>query len=202
MKSRSQGVRTARGLLFHNLDIGEQKPTSRVMRGRKPKNYNVIPIVGDGSMAGRAARAAAVKRAVRRLQPPGLSPDLRKEWTRIATILADPAVDRLKPQFVDVIVEFCRSTVRLRNLRAAFDALAEEKAAATGKPLDPLGAEVYRIKGRNGEQIKTHPYVARINETWSQWRSLAAALGLSPADGRNMIPDQGEQFDESEGEFA
>jgi P27 family predicted phage terminase small subunit len=138
---------------------------------------------------------------VKRLQPRDLSSELRREWNRIAGILADPAVDRLKPSNVDTIVEYCRATVRLRNLRASFVAMAEQKAAATGGLPDPLDAEIYRVESRNGEQVKAHPHVAQINETWRQWRSLAAALGLSPADGRNMIPGQGEQFDESE-EFA
>lgn len=173
------------------------------MRGRKPKLDNVIPMRADGTGPDlEAARAAAVRRAVRRLQPRGLSPELRKEWNRVATLLADPIVDRLKPRFVDVIVEYCRATVRLRNLRAAFDLLAEQVAAASGKPPDPLGAEVYRVKGRNGDQVKGHPYVAQIHETWREWRSLVAMLGLSPADERNMIPGQGDLFDESEREFA
>lgn len=171
------------------------------MRGRKPKLDNVVPMRGDASDL-EAARTVAVKRVVRRLQPRGLSPELRKEWNRVAAILADPIVDRLKPRFVDVITEYCRATVRLRNLRAAFDVLAEQVAAKTGKPADPLQAEVYRVQGRNGDQVKAHPFQGQIHETWREWRSLVAMLGLSPADERNMIPGQGDLFDESEREFA
>ena len=173
------------------------------MRGRKPKPGNVIPMVSDAVADGiEAARAAAIQRAVDRLRPRGLVPELRREWDRVATLLADPIVDRLKPRFADVILEYCRATVRLRKLRAAFDALAAQVAEATGKPADPLAAEVYRVKGRNGDQVKGYPYVAQMHETWREWRSLVAMLGLSPADERNMLPGQGDLFDESEREFA
>ena len=94
------------------------------MRGRKPKIDNVIPMVPNGSGGIDAAREAAMRRAVDRLRPRGLSPELRREWDRVAVLLADPIVDRLKPRFVDVILEYCRATVRLRKLRAAFDLLA------------------------------------------------------------------------------
>lgn len=171
------------------------------MRGRKPKVDNVIPLVGEGGVTLEAAREAAVHRAVEKLRPRPLSPELRKEWNRVATLLADPIVDRLKPRFVDVILEYCRVNVRLRQLRAAFDDIAE-KAAAEGHPRTALEAEIHETEGRHGKQLKTHPYVAQMNECWRQWRSLVAMLGLSPADERNMLPGQGDLFDESEREFA
>lgn len=169
------------------------------MRGRKPKLDNVIPMVGDGASSREAAKR---EREIRRLQPRGLSPELRREWHRVATILAEPTVDRLKARFVDVIMEYCRACVRLRQLRAAFDKLAEQVAHATGGKPDPLAAEVYRVKGRNGDQAKMHPYVAQIHEAWREWRQCVAMLGLSPADERNMMPGQGDLFDESDREFA
>jgi phage terminase small subunit len=169
------------------------------MRGRKPKLDNVVPMRPDDPDGHEALRLAATERAIRNLRPKGLSSDLRKEWTRVARLLAEPTVDRLKPRFVDVIIEYCRATVRLRMLRLAFQAAAEKKAKETGQPADPLAAEVYRVEaGRNGTQVKTHPYIPQINETWRQWRSLVAMLGLSPADERNMIPGQGDLFDESD----
>lgn len=172
------------------------------MRGRKPTLGNVVPMRQDGAAA-EELREDAVRRAVNRLRPKGLSPELRREWNRVARLLAEPTVDRLKPRFVDVIVEYCRATVRLRNLRAAFDKAARKAAEKSGGDADPLAAEIYRVEaGRNGTQVKTHPYVAQINETWRQWRSLVAMLGLSPADERNMIPGQGDLFDEAEQYFA
>lgn len=178
------------------------------MRGAKPRLRNVVPLRGEQEEAN-TAREAAVKRAVRTFQPRGLNAEVRKEWNRVARILADPTVDRLKARYVDVILEYCRATVRLRNLRAAFDELAGAAAArfALDHPggsvaPDPLSAEIHITAGRNGEQLKSHPHVAQMNETWRQWRSLVAMLGLSPTDERNLIPGQGDLFDESEQYFA
>lgn len=151
------------------------------MRGRKPKIDNVVP------MRGEVTGAQAVDRIIRRLQPPGLSKELRAEWRRVARILADPTVDRLKPRFVDVIAEYCRVMVRLRQLREAVPTIADE---------------TYEVHGRNGAQRRPDPHVAQINEAWRQWRSLVAMLGLSPADERNMIPGQGDLFDDAERYFG
>lgn len=178
------------------------------MRGAKPKLKNVIPMREDQAEAD-ALRDQAIQRAVRLFRPRGLDAELRREWDRVARILADPTVDRLKARYVDVIVEYCRAMVRLRKLRAAFDELAGAAAAAflrehpdAAIAPDPIAAEIHVTIGRNGEQLKSHPHVAQMNETWRQWRSLVAMLGLSPTDERNLIPGQGDLFDESERHFA
>jgi P27 family predicted phage terminase small subunit len=161
---------------------------SIAMPGRKSKPDNVIPMTrGDKPAATSAVRRASVKQLVSRLRPRGMDPELRKEWDRVANLLADPTVDRLKPRFVDVITEYCRCMVRLRSLRTT---------------MLTLQAEIYRVEGgRNGTQIKQHPFVASINEAWRQWRSMIAMLGLSPADERNLIPGHGDLFDEAEKYF-
>jgi len=166
------------------------------MKGRKPKVDNVIPMVGEGGVTLEIAREAIIRRAVDRLRPSPLSPELRKEWNRVATILADPIVDRLKPRFVDVILEYCHVCVHLRQIRGEFEAIAKESG------ITPLQAETYTTEGRHGTQTKSHVLVAQKHEAWRQWRSLVAMLGLSPADERNMMPGQGDLFDESEREFA
>lgn len=171
------------------------------MRGAKPKSKNVIPMRGDHAQAA-SLRAQAVRRAVNGLRPRGLDDEMRKEWNRVAHILADPTVDRLKARYVDVIVEYCRATVRLRKIREAFDLIAHRAAEEDGKAVDRLGAEIHVTAGRNGEQLKSHPHVGQMNETWRQWRSLVAMLGLSPTDERNLIPGQGDLFDESEQYFS
>jgi phage terminase small subunit len=155
------------------------------MRGAKPKLKNVIPMRPDDEDAAKL-RAQATRRLIRSLMPRDLPPDVTKEFQRVAKILADPAVDRLKARYLDTIVEYCRATMRLRSLRAA---------------MPTLNMEVYRVNTRNGDQVKTHPYVAQVNETWRQWRSLVAMLGLSPTDERNLLPGQGDLFDESEKYF-
>jgi phage terminase small subunit len=132
-------------------------------------------------------RKAAQRRLIGQLKPKGLSPEIEAEYRRVALILSDPAVDRLKARFLDTIVEYCICTVRLRSLRAA---------------MPTLNMEVYRVKTRNGDQVKSHPYVAQVNETWRQWRSLVAMLGLSPTDERNLLPGQGDLFDENDKYFS
>ena len=155
------------------------------MRGAKPKLKNVIPMRPDDVDAAKM-RKAATRRAINKLMPRNLSDDIKAEYKRVADILADPTVDRLKARYIDVIIEYCRATIRLRGFRDA---------------MPTLNLEIYRVKSRNGDQVKSHPYVAQLNETWRQWRSLVAMLGLSPTDERNLLPGQGDLFDESEEYF-
>lgn len=177
------------------------------MQGRKPKISNVVPLTGA-----KAPRLSPAKLAAK-LCPRGITKEERKEWVRVATMLAEPSLDRLKPHFVDTIIEYCRATIRLRTIRKFFVDLQEmrrlEKEAATPSHSaigeieceHPLAAEVYEVQGRNGSQQKAHPHVAQMNETWRQWRSLMAELGLSPTAERNMMPRQGNLFDDPAAEF-
>ena len=144
------------------------------MRGRKPEpETKVVAFKTDDGVAPdvRAANESA------RLMPPSLSSEEQDIWQRVAPELA--LIGRLKGHFVDVVAEYCRAIARLSKLR---------------KELTGLG-EVYSVVGRNGEQFKSRPEVAQMNETWRQWRQLAAALGLSPADERGLMVVQGELFD-------
>ena len=177
------------------------------MQGRKPNPHNVIPLTGA-----KAPRLAPAVLALN-LRPVGLTKAESKEWMRVAVMMADPSLDRLKPHFVDTIMEYCRATLRLRAFRKFFlenqakpeDVEAAEAEAGnsverlSGKP--GLDAEIYVVHGRNGTQLKAHPYVAQMNETWRQWRSLVAELGLSPTAERNMMPGQGSLFDDPAAEF-
>ena len=160
------------------------------MRGAKPKLKNVIPMRPDGA-GDEDLREANIRRAIKLLQPRKIDKDLRKEWKRVARILAEPTVDRLKARYVDVILDYCRVCVRLRKLDEAMPTLQREI----------YNAAVGEQRTRNGVQIKAHPFVAQRNETWRQWRSLVAMLGLSPADERNMLPGQGDMFDETDSYF-
>jgi len=172
------------------------------MRGRKPKLHLVIPTCSEDGPTPETVRETVVAEAIRRLRPRGLPADVAKEWDRVARLLSDPVVDRLKPRFVDVIVEYCRATVRLRKLRAFFDDLAEKMAAESKEPPNSIAAEIHETAGRNGEQLKCHPLTGQMNEAWRQWRALVQMLGLSPADERNMLPGQGDLFDESDRHLA
>lgn len=156
------------------------------MRGAKPKLRNVVPMRPDDVEADRV-RKSAQRRLINSLRPKGLPDDVEQEYRRVAKILSAPSIDRLKPQYIDTITEYCRACVRLRHFRTA---------------MPSLNLEVYRVQTRNGDQVKSHPYVAQLNETWRQWRSLVAMLGLSPTDERNMLPGQGDFFDENEKYFS
>ena len=139
------------------------------MQGRKPKPSNVVPLTPNMPRLSPAAQA-------RKLCPKRLNQEERREWMRVATMLAEPTVDRLKPHYVDVITELCRASLRLRAIRQFF---ADQSGS-------PLAAEIYGVEGRNGQQTKAHPLVAQRNEVWRQWRALMAELGLSPASERGM----------------
>lgn len=173
------------------------------MQGRKPKPSNVVPLKGNTPRLVPGALA-------RKLCPRGVSKDERKEWMRVATMLADPVLDRLKPHFVDSILEYCRAVIRLRMFRNYFAAnkveLSEAEdvhenivARVTGEP--GLDAEMYVVHGRNGTQLKSHPFVAQMNEAQRNWHRLAAECGLSISSERNMIPGQGNLFDDPASEF-
>lgn len=134
-----------------------------------------------------------VARLVKRLRPRGMSPDMVSEWKRVATMLAHPDIDRLKPHFVDVIAEYCRLLLRLRAFRDAMPALANEIYNAAA----PAPGQQPRLT-RNGVQIKSNPHVAQMNETWRQWARVLGLLGLSPADERNMATGKGNSGDPSD----
>lgn len=140
------------------------------------------PTILDPSLA----KAAAIERAIAAIKPKGLGEELSVEFDRVALFLA--AADRLRPHYVDSVLEYCRATLRLRALRASFDSLE---------------AEIHHTEGRNGEQIKLHPHVAQINEAWRQWRSIACAMGLTPADEKSLADSgPGESFEEADKYFA
>lgn len=177
------------------------------MRGAKPKLRNVIPFTGGKVDKNERPRRAKAMWLAYRLRPRGLDSGMRSEWMRVAPMLADPGLDRLKPHFVDTVLEYCRVMIRLRDIRQFFSDLEEtrrlQKIYATRAHSaigdieceHPLAGEIYEVKGRNGAQLKAHPHVAQMNEAWRQWRSLVAMLGLSPTDERNMTAGQGDLFD-------
>ena len=143
-------------------------------KGRKPEVGTVVPFKGDdGFSVEERHRLEAEK-----LCPANLDDDLQEVWDRLAPELS--LRGRLKPHFVDVVEEYCRAIARMKKLRAS---LLKE-------------GETYTTYTRNGEQIKTRPEVAQLNETWRQWRSIVGMLGLSPADERGLAASQGDLFDD------
>src|SRR4051812_24385269 len=95
------------------------------MRGRRPSVGNVVPMRDEAAIA-EEQRERAVKRLVAKLQPRGLDAEVRREWKRVATMLAAPTLDRLKPHYVDTIREYAETCVRLRRIRGEFKELADQ----------------------------------------------------------------------------
>jgi len=110
-----------------------------------------------------------------------LSGDEVKVWDRVAPSLA--MLGRLKPHFVDALCEYCRVVRRLADARKLMD---DEEW-------------VYITVGRNGEQHKSRPEVAQLNDDWRKWRSLVGEFGLAPAAERGMQSGQGDIFDDFDG---
>ena len=102
-------------------------------------------------------------------------------------MLAAPTVDRLRPQYVDTILEYARAVIRMRTIRDYFRANFVEGQS-------PIVTEIYESETRNGLQLKNHPFVGSFNEAWRQWRSLMAVLGLSPTEERALAPGHGDLF--------
>ena len=146
-----------------------------MMRGPKPVdkgNVTALPL-HEEPQAVHFARAEA-------LLPPGLRPEEAVVWMRIAPQLC--LLGRLKPHFVDALMEYCVVRVRLAEARRYLDKADWE----------------YVTFGRNGKQHKMRPQVAQLNEDWRKWRSLVGEFGLAPAAERGTVSGQGDIFDDFE----
>lgn len=172
------------------------------MRGRKPNIGNVVPMRADDALSAADLRERQVASVVSKLRPKGLDKEHRAEWDRVATILAAPHLDRLKPHYVDTIYEYCVAVVKLRRLRRLIEDAAKAQAKKSGKPVDVEAAQFFITEGRHGRQPKTLPQVAQIHEVWRQWRALVGELGLSPQAERGLIPGQGDLFDVADQYFS
>ena len=133
-----------------------------MMRGRKPKPENVIPFRGEGPAVGSEAYQLAIRQRVNQLRPRWMTDaQLRREWRRVATILAQPIVDRLRPHFVDVIAEYCRLCVRLQQHYAAFPTLEAEyydpqRTSGDPRPQVSFGTSGHRGSSMNGTFTEAH----------------------------------------------
>ena len=90
------------------------------MRGAKPKLGNVTPLTGNPAAENDRIMRERAKATADRLRPNGLSKAERVEWNRVARMLADPRLDRLKPHFVDAALELVRCNLRLKSFRDYF----------------------------------------------------------------------------------
>jgi phage terminase small subunit len=146
------------------------------MRGKKPQlvnsdKFSALPL-HDEPQSIHFARAQA-------LRPDNeLTESELKVWDRNAPQLA--MLGRLKPHFVDAFCEYCRVVRRLAEARSYLD---DEDWT-------------YVSNTRNGQQFKSRPEVAQLNDDWRKWRSLVGEFGLAPAAERGMQSGQGDLFDD------
>lgn len=149
------------------------------MRGRKPElvtdNSKVSSLpLHEEPQAVHYAKAEA-------LMPDDLNETEVKIWKRIAPHMA--MLGRLKPHFADALGEYCRVVRRMSDARKMLD---EDEWT-------------YATSGRYGDQRKSRPEVAQLNDDWRKWRSLVGEFGLAPAAERGMNSGQGDLFNEFEG---
>jgi len=112
------------------------------------------------------------------LRPDWLSEDELKVWDRLAPDLA--MLGRLKPHFVDALAEYC---------------IVVRKLADARKYLNDADW-TYITTGRNGQQYKSRPEVAQLNDDWRKWRSLVGEFGLAPVADRGVQSGQSDLIDE------
>ena len=145
-------------------------------KGRKPElvnndsKFTALPLHNE-PQAVHYARANV-------LRPDELTADELKVWDRIAPQLV--MLGRLKPHFVDALAEYCRIMRRLSDARKSLDE----------------NEWTYVTSGRNGQQYKSRPEVAQLNDDWRKWRSLVGEFGLAPAAERGMQSGQNDLFDD------
>lgn len=152
------------------------------MRGRKPKLDQADNLARLPSAASSERAAEIAAQTARELRPHGLGREAMRVWDRLAPELV--ALGRLKAHYVDAFAEYCRVSVRLAQARASLDE----------------NEWTYVTTGRHGQQWKSRPEVAQLNDDWRKWRSLTASFGLTPADERGLNTSQGELFDDGWGD--
>lgn len=128
-----------------------------------------------------ANREQEIAALVKDLCPRGISKEERRVWNRVAPDLA--RAGRLKPLYVDYVLEYCRTKIEIDELR---DFILKN-------------TRTYVVSGRNGTQKKNHPEVGQLNEVKRFWNSMVAQLGMSPATELRFNDKQGSLFDDDFG---
>lgn len=151
------------------------------MAGRYPQSASVSQHPSAAANAHAAEQKEnEISEFVKKLCPRGISTEERRVWNRVAPDLA--RASRLKPLFVDYVLEYCRTKVEMDELRA----FIEENG------------RTYVVHGRNGSQIKNRPEVGQLNEVKRFWNSMVAQLGMSPATELRFNDKQGSLFGDDE----
>lgn len=120
------------------------------------------------------------------LKPETLKNPASATWAKAATLWDDLApelvfLDRLKSRFVLLFQDWCYQNARIAFLRDWLD----------------QHGDLYETETRNGEQKKSHPYVAQVHEHWRQMLRLTEKFGLTPADEKSLVRSvHGDMVDE------
>ena len=156
------------------------------MKGRKPAESSVVPMRDDGAVGHNLAERAFARAS--ELRPEGLLDAELWVYNRLAPPLCHPTKDRLNEVNIYMFLQLVRSIVRYEGYMVT---LAE------------LG-ETYVVASRNGNQQKSRPEVAQLNETWRQIRALASDFGMTPAAERAVKsgPQIGFDFGEGANDFT
>lgn len=154
-------------------------------KGRRAAESAVVPL-RDGGESGFNLHERALARAAQ-LRPEGLVDAVRWVYDRLAPALCHPTKDRLNEVNVFMFIQLCRAVVRHEQYITLIDELGE----------------TYHTKTRNGDQMKSRPEVAQLNETWRQIRALASDFGMTPAAERSIKSNGQMAFDlEGENDFT
>lgn len=151
------------------------------MQGRKPSMGRIIPMRPDAAEPVRspAAREKEFKKqalkTAKKLMPEGLSEPVHAKWLEYAPLLAHPTLDRLKPHFVFAMLELCKTMAWIEEIDAELDAMAARMNTTR------IAVSIYRVKGRNGEQMKSNPLIPQRNEAVRQLWHWMDEFGLTPA---------------------
>lgn len=91
-----------------------------------------------------------------------------KIFRRIAPIIA--SLDRLKDDYLDIIVLYCSLLSRIRRHTAELD----------------KDGWYFVAEGRNGVQYKAHPLAAVVANDTAKFKQIADSLGLSPKSAKSV----------------
>lgn len=138
------------------------------MKGRRPEGSGAVVPMRDDAAPGHNLEERARARMLE-LEPDDLNPDHRETFRRLALPLCHPTRDRLNPGNIFMFHQLVRVVARHERLLIAIE-----------------DGETYTTKTRDGEQQKTRPEVAQVNETFRQIRALAGEFGMTPATERSL----------------
>lgn len=103
------------------------------------------------------------------LKPENLSTRASAIWDSLAPEMV--MLERLKSRFAPMFAEWCYQNAKIEELREWLEE----------------NGQMYDTTTRDGNQKKSHPYVAQVHEHWRQMLRLTEKFGLTPADEKSLV---------------